>query len=206
MSLRDAIRDNEQKLCKAKGCGRHRDSWSAHCGMHNTRLCSYGSVEGRRIKPREYQMERLKVQHLLEVNSQHPGILQAQEFFSQWLEQAFVGKVLARKHLLRLHDEGIKPVELLEEIASVYLYSFLYPWALPEGLPLDYAVAIAVLAKSARRCGYTSIKDLKFTIRRQVGVYIRERIGRLLFNIVSTIRKQEEQEALQSKVQSEPFK
>jgi hypothetical protein len=195
---------NEAKNCKAKGCNRKRITYSSYCNMHGLRVFSYGDVEGRRIYPKEYQSERMKVQQLLQANSNHEGIKQGVAFFSQWIESACTtGGVLAQRAVLRLQDEGIKGEELLEEVAALYLFSWSYPWVLQEGLPLDYACGIAVLTKSHRRCGYTSIKGVKMSIRRQVGKYVREKIGRLLFNIVSTIRKKAHQEAQESKAQAE---
>lgn len=201
------IEQNEQKGCKAKNCNRHRKTYSGYCSIHNQRKVSYGDPEGRRIYPKDFERETLKVKLLMQANSQHEGMKQGVSFFSQWIQQACtVGHVLGQKHILRLQDEAITGEELLMEVAALYLYCWTYPWALQEGLPLDYATGIAILTKSHMyKRGCISCRGVRMTLRRQVGQYARERIGPLLLNIVRTIQKQEKEEAEQRKVQSLPL-
>ncbi len=197
---------NEQNKCKVKGCTRHRKYFSGYCSTHNAAKVAYGDPLGHRTYPKSFEREAMKVKLLLEANSQHGGIKQGIAFFQQWIEGACTqGGVLGQKHFLRLNDERVTGAELLQEVAALYLYSHTYPWDLEEGLPLDYATGIAVLCKSHNKRGTVSCQHVPSALRRKVGQYVREKIGRLLYNIVRTIQQQDKQEELQSEAQSQPL-
>ncbi len=200
------IQANELKMCKAKGCTRHRKFYSGYCSSHNAFKVAYGDPEQRRVYPKAYEREALKVQHLVQANSQHPGIQQGAAFFQDWLTQATqVSGVLAQRAILRLSDEGISGMELLQEVAALWLFCRMYPWSLQEGLPLDYATGIAVLCKAHNKRGTVSCQRIKSAERRKVGQYVRDHIGRLLHNITRTIQDQEKEEELARQAMSLPF-
>jgi len=206
-SFRERQRENEHRMCKAKGCNLHRAGMSGWCSTHQHRVVHFGHTDGKRWFPKEFEKERLKVKALLQVNPDHPGIKQGVKFFQDWIEKACtLGHQFAQKQMLRLQDEGITGEMLLVECASIWLFSHLTPWALPTELPLTYALGITMLTLSTvYKVGCTSVRDVPPKLRREVGQYIRSSIGLLLMNIYKTVERADSEAEDRRKAMAEPL-
>lgn len=198
--------DNQSKPCNVRGCIQPRLGFSLYCSPHNHRKVQYGTPTGRRFLPKDFEFDVARVREIIQANIDHPGVQLGIQFFTDWLEAACtVRGVLARKHFLRLYDEGITAEELLIDCAGIWIYSFANPRQLPSEDPLTFALGIAVLTKARNKRGCVSCQKLPVAERRNVGLRIRQNLGSLFMNIFGMIRKREAEEEIRRNAMVEPL-
>lgn len=115
---------NEQRLCKVRSCDRRRHGMSTYCATHSTAKSIYGHPEGRRIRKGEYSGELREVRNLIKTHPTHPGIKAADDFARAWLDAGNrkLDGAVAPEQATRLHDAGVSPERITEELLAVSLW------------------------------------------------------------------------------------
>lgn len=152
-----AVDKNQLGTCAAPGCALHRYSISQFCKDHHQQALRYGHPHARPLKPAQWAKERAAVRHLLESNPDHPGLVQVLELLASWSALA-VGNDAAFKgaeEIARLARHGIKPLDILTEVAACRAWTAANPNALPSDKARDFAISRAVFALSPRPRRFT---------------------------------------------------
>jgi hypothetical protein len=214
-TIREASAYNSRQRCSASGCCRPRRRIGRYCSRHAQADNMHGHPQGHRLLPRDYAQERTEVAAFLTRNTQHPGILVAQQWLSDWLTASASREsgAVAQTHMFRLAFDGITPLRLLEEVAAVWLFSTRHPEQLEQDERLTYALGAAVLylCPRGRRQGFSKgqIKDLPIrfpgTVRQEVGEHVRSSIGILLFHISDAINRRVLKDQGKRQALSTPF-
>lgn len=193
------LRENQSRLCKVKGCNKPRHRYAGYCGYHNWKKCAYGDpANGRRWRPKEFEHELIQVRKLITCNQDHPGIFRAILFLDSWINSACEREgILAQKYCFRLHDEGIKGVDILPHLCAIAVHSLNNPWSLGTDNPLTYALGLAFMTQRKNTLGYNTEKGIPYPLRRQVGKHIRSNLDHLFFNFASSVKEmnREQEEA-----------
>ncbi|MDB5808903.1 MAG: hypothetical protein JWN94_1025 [Betaproteobacteria bacterium] len=206
---------NQYKMCNAKGCMLSRHRVSGYCRVHERGRRLYGHALGYHFKSKEFNEERQLVTEFIGSNIEHKGIASALAFLRQWLERSTSGDKLlpAYEDFHRLNSKCIKPIDILIEAATVWLYSERHRERLPDDLRLTYAISLAVLHLAPRDYRSTwsqgretvSPQRLSAAARLAVGEHIRTNLGLLISNIVRTMQKQQSEQHEFRQSLSAPF-
>jgi hypothetical protein len=188
--------DANRQPCDVPRCPHARHGASRYCGGHKRRNAQHGHPEGRRIFPKEYRIERRTVAAILSEHANHEGVKVAREWLDAWLERAAAGdkNATAPAEFSRLAAAGVTGERILEECASVWMFSVRYPRTLPDDARLTFALATAVLHLAPRYLRktyhYASYRDRRYFTaskedRHAIGKAIRDTLGPLLWNIAT---------------------
>lgn len=195
-----AIEDNTRRVCKVPHCCHNRWRISGFCRKHTSRFNRYGHPEARCIDDRHLTTCFDLVSKVIDKNLEHDGIRAGIRFFTMWLIQADATSnnprsslVPALRHMKRNYDSGVKAIDLLKVVASVWLY---YARGMSIGgeriLNDEHNRRIMGL----KVCKFTPIpKGVHYVYPkelREAGAFIQKRIGVLLVNICQTVDQLEE--------------
>lgn len=208
--------------CEAKGCTAPINRIGRWCRVHQDKYSKYGSPTGRRLKrDKDYQWEWDLVKELVGRNREHPGLVRAQEWVSQFFPPEVPGQVApevepkvkpeSRKALtltfFRLSDGGITPLDVIIEAAALYVVSEWRSHFLDDQVALTrqtgtQVIFLAVLGTTIKleRDGKKQYRTKRIpnSLRHLVGAAIRGALGSLLLNMAqSVIRKVEADEQAQ---------
>lgn len=143
---------NELHRCDLRGCGHHRSGINRWCTDHLRRANLYGHPEAPPLRPHQWNEERQEVRRLLSDNADHPGLRSVIAFITSWSEQA-----CANEHAFKGADEvarvirhGVKPLDIVTEVAAFRLWMTRHPGILPDQRSEDFALARAVFGLAPR--------------------------------------------------------
>lgn len=202
--LREANARMAKEPCSIPGCPSNRLGIARYCRRHAARAYAYGHPLGVPIPQETYQQELKEVRDLFNSHPDHPGLVSVLGFIEDWIEEASKGEavtgnyILGRIHVKRVHGrEGLNPLDLLVEIAAVWVFSQRYPQRLPDDERLTFALSrnLCRLATFQRqRYGnHTSPKRPPVIELRGVGERIRQVLGLFLINVVEALKRRCEQ-------------
>jgi len=125
------------------------------------------------------------VEKIISLNPDHPGIKRGIDFFQGFLEDAANGSGLVPcpELIARLHDAGLNPVEILIEMAALWLLHDQQKGLIKSDLHL-YHLMGSRLIRFIRYPGRT-----RGTQHFACGEYVRKNVGVLLVNISRTVEK-----------------
>jgi hypothetical protein len=152
------------------------------------------------IKRIEYRNEWNETAQFLETNREHPAVIAATQFIKTWIDAAILRTTVpGRAHLIHLYDSGVTPLEIVQEILAISLFSYRRQDILPFGEPFRVALAYSVfrLAGSLKRTKYDSAtgKSKTYTaafsggLRRKVGQFLRENLWTFIGNAIESMQK-----------------
>ncbi|RJO61701.1 hypothetical protein C4544_01995 [candidate division WS5 bacterium] len=185
--IHEKIQENEQEQCQVKGCFKSRHRIEAYCKNHAYQRRYWGHPEAHRIRKSDYSVESDQVRAIIMRNIDHPGINLGIEFFERWLKRASQRSphVPCPELISRLHDAGVSPVDLLVEMAALWVLGYQDRGLVKSDLHLTYLLG----SKLIRFVPYPV--NLKGTVHHKCGQYIRDNIGVLLMNILRSVEKKE---------------
>jgi hypothetical protein len=196
--------------CASKGCPMPVFRIGKWCKRHGPLFAKYGSPTGRRLKRKDdYQREYLLVTELVNNNREHPGLVRAEEWLSQFFPPEEAGKVVpvvepqvkpeSRKALsttfLRLSPQGVTPLDVILESAALYLVSEWRPHTLSDDLALTRQIGTQVVYLATRDIKSVWMngekqyrpKRIPNQTRHHVGAAIRGALGSLMLNMARTV-------------------
>ena len=198
LNMKAQIEINEQYPCKAPGCDKNRHSLSSYCGAHHAKRLYFGSIDARKIRYNETELERVKARHVVEANPDHPAIQQCIEFFTTWLENAVndIPGIPCKKQFVRMHQEGVTGKELAIEAISILLFHQKYPGTIPDDTPEPFQIALALAVVCFRKREHLGIRHIAHTKisareRKILGKNIWNELGKALTIVASEIRSYE---------------
>ena len=137
---------NERKTCRHPPCSRNRTRLSAYCSTHYNCYHYYGHPDSRKIKPKEYQLEKRLVARVVNRNLDHAAIQQAIRFFDTWITRAVVGsKAPGGKYLARLVDKNVTGKECLIEIGAIWVFAWWNKRLFPSDRAMTYGLGTTIL-------------------------------------------------------------
>lgn len=154
-SFRQAVATNQANRCADSSCGRPRHRLGLWCKSCDGRARLYGHPQAKPLRPSLWAEERRKVHALLQANADHPGVVAALGYLSQWMSRANANPASFKgaAEIDRLYRHGVQPESIVVEAAAFYLWSQGHQHAFPDQKAEDFARARAVyqLAPRARR-------------------------------------------------------
>lgn len=207
-----SMKRNEGKACKADGCYLPRSRVGNYCRHHESVNGIHGHPHGHDIPVRALVIEREAVSRFVDAQISHPGIQQVVAWFSEWLEAAGRGdeSVPGSKDMARLYRAGVKPVECLKAVATIWLYSAKYPASLPSDNRLTVALSRAIIKLTARdyrttKSGRLQVVNHSAEAKRNIGRRVRDTIGVLLTNLSDAIQSMPDAKVVFKETQALPF-
>ncbi|WP_319526518.1 hypothetical protein [uncultured Desulfosarcina sp.] len=155
---------------------------------------------GHNIPDRDLTIAFDQVSAVIDKNRNHKGIQEATRFFQIWMSSANLQASMERpqvptaRHMARLYDAKVNPLDLLKVCASVWLF---YSMNLKssDGIYSDEHCRAVMGHKVLKFIPITKheyIRRPSGKQRKAAGRYIQKSIGTLLVNIVETVMKLEE--------------
>lgn len=202
-SMRPDIQVNTQRPCAHARCTKPRHGIGKYCAAHGKASKLYGSPTAKRVRRFEYKTELKEVRAIIRKNRENPAVVEALRFLEDWLQRAARGeRVPAREQMDHIYTAGAGALDVLTEVAAVWLFYMRRPHHYDDGPELTMQLAAAVIHLRARRASYLN-KDGSYRYRpvgaiarKECGGLIRERLGFLL-NSISQRVFQDELEAKQ---------
>ena len=218
LTIKQGEARNSWKQCAHEGCYNRRDSVSRYCLKHYRIRAKYGSPDGRHMYKKYYAQEKLEIQSFLKKHMEHPGIISALKWLSEWQHLTISSDPIEAKAqpaailvMYRLRVAGVTPLDILTEAASLFLYSRRYPSKLPDNQLLTVAISRAIyyLSPSDKRQNWNSgaLQSVAPTAKERdgIGQRVRDVLGRLLMNIIDGMQAEVEAKAAVRDSFSAPF-
>ncbi len=201
-SIHRAMDDNSLRKCKLSSCQERRWRISGYCQKHSRGIQKWGHPCGHNINDRELTNAFDQVSAVIDKNQSHKGIQEAVRFFHVWMASANLQASMERpqiptaRHMARLYDAHVNPLDLLKVCASVWLFHS-QNMRSGDGIYSDEHCR-AVMGHKVLKFVPISAKSYVVDYprgkhRKAAGRYIQKHIGTLLVNITETIMQQEEQ-------------
>jgi hypothetical protein len=151
-SITADISNNEAKQCKASHCYQPRYRVGGFCRSHTTKRHHYGGPNGRAIRLKEYEVERIETEKFIDEHIDHPAIAAATKWLGSWLEASHRGdtSLPAHRDMARLHRCGVTALSILKACASLWIYAQHRPALFAEDLQITYAMSRAVINLTPR--------------------------------------------------------
>jgi hypothetical protein len=190
-----AIAGNEQQKCKVDGCYTTRWRISGYCIDHSVNQQRWGHPEGLDIPDSQLTTAFDQISKVIAANPKHKGIAIGKRFFEQWMATAVATIKLSPpmvptgRHLVRLDDAGVHPLDCLTVVGSVWLYASRDRGRLIKGDEHTRAVmgqklfALAPMRGEHQKTG----KE-----RKAAGKYIQDNIGVLLVSLTAAVDRMEQ--------------
>lgn len=205
MQMREANARLRHLPCAVPGCSKNRLGVAQYCHAHAGRLYTYGHPQGIPIPRDIYADELREVRELFTSNKDHPGLISVVHWIESWVEaasnhEAPAGNaIFGRIHVKRIHGrEGLTALDILTEIAAIWVFATRYPQRLPDDQRLTFALSrnVARLATLEKvQYGNTKSKTTKnptVAELRGVGLRIRQTLGLFLINVVESLKRKAE--------------
>jgi hypothetical protein len=198
-----ALVRNSMRTCTAPGCNGPRRGFSLWCSKCISPASRYGHPHGRPIEDAAWSHQRAEVATLLQVNADHPGLVQAVGYLSKWMadakasERAYKGA----EEVARLVRHGVTPLQVLQALAGMYCYLMACPRAVPDQRAFDFALSRAVFALAPRPRRVTfrpGAKDGEYALRARtssldaVGKHLRLVLVAFLANVRTAVEEREQ--------------
>ena len=206
---------NERQICSAPGCNRHRYRVSRYCQTHAQRMNEFGSLKGRRIRPKEYAHEKQLVERFLTTHREHVATQTALRFIEAWLRAAegpyqdkrgFVIHIPGRIHLQRLLAGGVDAWELLVEAAAMFVHTQEHGVGTDTGEQLAKTLGLCVIhMRPLDRRASGTLKRPSGAQRREIGDYLFRTMRRFLVNILMSLRAKKRAVIDEAAKLAEPF-
>lgn len=200
----DGLRRNAGKPCNHPSCSKPRYRISSWCHAHTEAVTKHGHPDGVFIHPNQYATEHHEIAEFIKANLSHPGIVSALQWIDEWQRMTICDDPIERAKqpngidaMNRLRAKDITPQQILTEVAAIWLYSYRSPNRLPDDKRLTYAISRAVynLAPAHKRTSWNTGKVARQRINagelKGIGGRIRDTIGLLVMNIISTLQARE---------------
>ncbi|UCV01870.1 hypothetical protein [Dechloromonas denitrificans] len=193
-----------KELCSIPGCTRNRLGVNQYCNAHSIKSIRYGHPQGHTIPRAEYQKELNEVLEMFQGHKDHPGLVSVLRWIDDWIEVASNGEapagnyIFGRIHVKRIQGRDISALDILAEVAAVWVYAQRFPQSLPDDNRLTYALArnVARLATFEKaKYGITKTKSTKYPTAlelRGVGERIRQTLALFLINVVKSLEAKAE--------------
>jgi hypothetical protein len=196
-SIHHNIAYNQRLPCSASGCPRMRSRVGKWCSRHGQQVHTHGVPNAHRLLRREYLQEVEEVSQFLEHHANHVGVRIGIQCLQQWLDGAKAQDrgVPAYEQMARVSISRVSALDILVEVAAVWLYATRNIRALDDGEQLTYALGTAVLHLAPRAVRAVWVQGeqretprrIGGPARREVGQHIRDALGPLLFNVATSI-------------------
>ena len=212
-SIDKMLERNAQQDCIIPGCNKKRSALTRYCSAHNYRRRQFGSPYGYRVKPNDVRLERIKAEHIVKNNQDHPAIEMGCSYFQNWIEQAQAQApgICAAKEFRRLGEDGVSGEDLFIEVIAVALFAEANPDTVPQNEgpePYQIALALAVLCfKKGVKRGAKCIGHIKISseTRREVGKVLWNDLSRVIVQVKSAIQEREKEEEAKLYKQQQRF-
>ena len=213
-NVADRIRRNETHPCNATGCHRLRRRSAAHCRRHERAARLWGHPSGGAIPKKTLAFYRREAASFIAAHAATPQIAAALSVVGALLRGEGVSNDATRRHLLRLGQEGVTAHEALEIVLAVLIMSHHSPRDLGDDARLTFLLGYAVLSArpmpyraSLLRNGRVHHQTLSpsGTPRREIGTYLRGRLGLFGANVAGAIRAQQQKERETGLALATPF-
>lgn len=181
----EASEDNSRKTCDAPGCTSKRHNISRYCNTHSKRFYAWGHPLGTALRKRDYAVEREEVKNIIELNMEgHEGIQYSLDFIQKTLELAQQGSpsVPCPDLLARLYQGEVSPVDVLAEVASLFLLLEQHG----NHLIKDERHLVYTMGNKVIRLG-GNYKARKGTEHRAVGQWFYDQIGVQCLNLAKAV-------------------
>jgi hypothetical protein len=166
------------------------------CQPHNDRAKKYGdpTMSRKLMERRHYRRERVEVRSFLKRHASHVAVEAGLAWIATWIHSGDSTGDAVNQHIARLREAGVKPLDILTEVAAMFLYVQRYPF-IEDGTALTFAMASAVLhlAPLPTKANWKSPKGVIWKRAtgkslRIVGETLRAALAPLLLNISKSIR------------------
>lgn len=184
--LPEKIADNTQKQCSVKHCPNYRYRIDPYCRKHRESKRYWGHPEAKAIRRKtDYWWQVEAVKEIIEMNMDHPGVQKGIEFFETYMKMAANGSrsVPCPELIARLYDAAVKPLDLLIEMAALWLLHDQTRGLIKSDLHL-YHLMGSKLIRFIRYDGRT-----RGTQHFACGEYVRKNVGVLLVNISRAVER-----------------
>ncbi len=194
--IRLRIAQRRDVRCRVPGCNAFAFRIGNFCAKHHDRARKYGdpTMSRKLMERRHYKKERVEVRAFLRRHASHVAVQAGLSWIATWLHSGDATGDLVGQHISRLRAAGVAPLDILIEVASMFLYTQRYPFV-EDGTALTFAMASAVLHlaplktspswKSPKGVSWKRATGLSL---RTVGETLRAALAPLLLNISTTIR------------------
>src|SRR4030095_2742960 len=189
--IRVAITRRRDVRCSVPGCKAFAYRIGNLCSLHTDRAKKYGdpAMSRKLMERRHYRRERAEVRAFLKRHANHTAVEAGLAWISTWMYSGDPTGDAVNQHISRLRDAGVKPLDILIEVAAMFLYVQRYPF-IEDGTALTFAMSSAVLhlAPLPTTASWKSPRGVSWkraTGRslRVVGETIRTALAPLLLNI-----------------------
>ncbi|WP_319405802.1 hypothetical protein [uncultured Desulfosarcina sp.] len=193
--MQAAIVGNEQQKCKVDGCYTTRWRISGYCQHHSDNQQRWGHPEGLDIPDARLTIAFDQIQKVIAANPEHKGIAIGKRFFEQWMVVAVATIKLSPpmvptgRHLVRLADFNVHPLDCLTVVGSVWLFATRDRGRFVKGDEHTRAVmgqklfALAPMRGEHQKTGQE---------RKAAGKYIQDSIGVLLVTLADAVEQMEQ--------------
>lgn len=137
-----------------------------------------------------------QLEKVISVNPNHKGLSVGVRFFERWMSMANVSinlhppMVPAARHLARLHDFNVNPMDCLKVVGSVWLYSAMNGRFIKSDLHTRAVMGQKLFALAPMR----GERKKTGKERKAAGKYIQDNIGVLLVSLTDAVGRMEQQE------------
>lgn len=186
------------KECTVKGCTNKRMGVSRYCKRHYYHVSYFGHPDGRKIRPKEYSLERAKADIIIDNNLDNEAIQWGIGYFDRWLQNATedIPGIMGADYMARMAEEGVTGKVLLREALAMMIFYERYPDVIPtnEGPePLQIALALAVMLYRVQphHGGVVHRNHVKLSRpeRRTIGQQLWMDLGKLLVQVSRAVIK-----------------
>lgn len=208
------IRRNETHPCNASGCHRLRRRSAAHCRQHERAARLWGHPSGHALPKKLLTVHRATAAAFIAAHAATPQITAALTVVTALLRGEGVSADATHRHLRCLGQEDVSAGEALEIVLGVLLIAHHSPRDLPDDGRLTMALGYALLSArpmpyraSILRNGRSHHRTLSpsGTPRREIGTYLRGRLGMFGKNVADAILAKQQKERETGLALATPF-
>ncbi|WP_319526022.1 hypothetical protein [uncultured Desulfosarcina sp.] len=207
-SLRRAIEDNQQRECKVKGCFNHRWRVSGYCLRHSKANQNWGHPLGADVPNQILTTGFDQLEKVIQANPNHKGLALGVAFFDKWIATACATAMMsppmvpAVRHMTRLYDANVHPIDCIKVVASVWLLSSRGSRFIKSDLHCRCIMGQKLFSLAPMRKGEHGKRGKE---RKAAGLYIQENIGVLLVSLADAVERLEQREQERIKAMGSKF-
>jgi hypothetical protein len=204
--------------CNISYCTKLKSGLSNYCHIHRNKKALHGHPEGRSILKKEYKKESEEV--LKFIKAYYPLLSSLRtaekELYTLLKNPMSISDLELRKAIILLGEHDVKPLAIIKETISIYLFAYRYPAMLEDDIRLTYMMGRCSIRLASQCVGMTwndktqknerVYKPIKGKQCRVLGQFLRKRYAQLITEILYGLKLHHQHTAQkQNKLLRRPF-